>query len=293
MPFAVDTLPEGLESEPNNTRDRPEGGSAGDRQRAYQPPDDWDVFQFTGKSNHVIVAEVAARRLDSPLDSVLKLTDAAGNVLAFNDDHEDIGDGLNTHQADSYLMVRLPADGQYYVHLGDTARQGGDEYGYRLRLSEPRPDFELRIVPSSLALRAKATGALTVYAQRKDGFNGPIKLALKDPPAGFSAPPVTMLATQTVARLNIRTTLASNQEPVSLTVVGAAKLDNLELSREATPAEDRMQAFLWRHLVPARDLKVLVFDPAYQPAPSRIAPPLPPSLTATNSPTLEQHARRS
>jgi hypothetical protein len=37
-------------------------------------------------------------------------------------------------------------------------------------------------------------------------------------------------------------------------------------------------------LVPARDLDVLVFDPAYQPPPKRIAPPLPPSLLATNSP---------
>ena len=39
------------------------------------------------------MAEVYARRLDSPLDSVLKLTDAAGKQLAFNDDHEDKGAG--------------------------------------------------------------------------------------------------------------------------------------------------------------------------------------------------------
>ena len=285
VPFAQDTLPEVFELEPNNTPTA--------AQRVTLPviingrinqPDDWDVFQFSGTSNEVIVAEVTARRLDSPLDSVLKLTDAAGNVLTFNDDHEDIGYGLNTHLADSYLMAKLPADGQYFVHIGDTTRQGGDEYGYRLRLSEPQPDFELRVVPSSLALRVKSAGTLTVYAQRKDGFDGPIKLALKDPPAGFSAPPVTLLATQAVARLNIRTTLASNQEPVRLTIAGSARLDNSELSREAVPAEDRMQAFLWRHLVPARDLDVLVFDPAYQPPPKRIAPPLPPSLLATNSP---------
>ena len=39
-----------------------------------------------------------------------------------------------------------------------------------------------------------------------------------------------------------------------------------------------MQAFLWRHLVPADDLKVLVFDPAYQPPPKRVlaTPPPPP-----------------
>ena len=59
--------------------------------------------------------------------------------------------GVNTHHADSYLMVKLPADGTYYVHLGDTARNGGEEYAYRLRISAPQPDFALRVVPSSVA----------------------------------------------------------------------------------------------------------------------------------------------
>jgi hypothetical protein len=284
VPFALGTLPEVFEQEPNNT--------PAQAQKVTLPviingrigkPDDWDVYQFTGKSNDMVVAEVMARRLDSPLDSVIKLTDAAGNVVAFNDDHEDLASGLNTHQADSYFMARLPADGVYYVHIGDTARQGGEEYGYRLRLSAPQPDFELRVVPSSLALRAKSSAPLTVYAQRKDGFTGPIKLALKDPPHGFSASPVTMASTQTVARLNIRTDLTATHEPVSLSVLGTAKVDELELAHEAVPAEDRMQAFLWRQLIPAKDLRVLVFDPSYKPQPKRIAHARP-AMVATNAP---------
>jgi len=42
--------------------------------------------------------------------------------------------GQHAH-ADSYFLARLPADGTYYVHIGDTARHGGEEYGYRLRVS--------------------------------------------------------------------------------------------------------------------------------------------------------------
>jgi hypothetical protein len=34
-----------------------------------------------------------------------------------------------------------------------------------------------------------------------------------------------------------------------------------KLVRVAEPAEDRMQAFLWRHLVPAQELKAFVFNP--------------------------------
>jgi hypothetical protein len=285
VPFALDTLPEILEQEPNNT--------PANAQKVALPviingridkPDDWDVYQFIGKSNDIVVAEVLARRVDSPLDSVIKLTDGAGNLLAFNDDHEDLAAGLNTHAADSYFMARLPADGVYYVHIGDTARQGGAEYGYRLRLSAPRPDFDLRVVPSSLSLRSKSTATLTVYAQRKEGFTGSIKLSLKDPPPGFSAAPVTLSPTQTVARLNIKADLVSTPEPVNLSIVGSAKISEEQITRDAVPAEDRMQAFLWRQLVPAEDLKVLVFDPAYQPPPKRIAPVPPPSLVATNLP---------
>jgi hypothetical protein len=47
-----------------------------------------------------------------------------------------------------------------------------------------------------------------------------------------------------------------------------------------------MQAFLWRHLVPAEGLKVLVFDPAYTPPPKRVprAPPTPPAETKAPAP---------
>jgi len=40
---------------------------------------------------------------------VLRLTDAGGKQIAFNDDFEDPGAGLLTHQADSLISCRLPA----------------------------------------------------------------------------------------------------------------------------------------------------------------------------------------
>lgn len=274
VPFAVDTLPECLEKEPNN--DPPHA------QKVELPiivngridrPDDQDVFQFVGRAGEKIVAEVYARRLDSPLDSVLKVTDAAGKVLAYNDDHEDAGSGLNTHHADSYLTLELPADGTYYVHLSDVARQGGEEYAYRLRISAPQPDFALRVVPSSVVLRGKSATTVNVFAIRKDGFDGPISLSLKDPPEGFSSAPLNFPANQPMARLTIKTTLADTKTPVNLTVVGRAKIGEQEIVHEAVPAEDRMQAFLWRHLVPAEDLKIVAFDPAYEPPPKRVRSP--------------------
>ena len=283
VPFALDELPEGADQEPNN--------SLTNAQKVTLPviingrigqPGDGDVFRFTGKSNATIVAEVLARRLDSPLDSILKLTDANGEVLAFSDDREDLSSGVNTHQADSWLMARLPADGKYFVHIGDTARKGGEEYAYRLRLSAPQPDFELRATPSSARIRTNSSTAITVFAQRNDGFMGSIKLELKDPPPGFSAVSVKVPAGQNNAAITIQGPATRGKQPVSLTIVGSAKVGEKEITHEAVPAEDRMQAFLWRHLVPARELKVLAYDPNYELPPKRLVPIRPPAVVVTN-----------
>ena len=273
VPFALDTLPECNEIEPNYDLVH--------AQKVTLPviingrigkSGDWDVFQFTGQSNAVVVAEVTARRLDSPVDSMLKLTDAKGRLLAFNDDVEDLADGLNTHHADSYLRVTLPADGVYYVHIGDTAHNGGEEYAYRLRLSAPRPGFALRVAPSSVSLRGRDSASVAVYAIRKDGFTAPIQVGLKSLPPGFSAQPVPLTGTQTIVRLAFKTSRITTNAPLNLTVEGWAKVGDRIITNVAVPAEDRMQAFLWRHLVPAQDLQVLVYDPSYQSPGKRVVP---------------------
>lgn len=259
VPFAVDTLPECIEKESND--------SIQTAQAVTLPiiingridkPGDWDVFRFDGHAGDRIVAEVYARRLDSPLDSVLKLTDTTGRQLAFNDDHEDKGSGLNTHHADSFILTTLPADGTYYLHIGDAQHQGGAEYAYRLRISAPRPDFELRVVPSAINAGAGQTVPITVYALRKDGFSGEIALALKGVPQAFTLSGGTVPAHQDQVRLTLTVQPIPLNEPLSLGLEGRAIIQGREVVRQAVPADDMMQAFAYRHLVPAKDLKVTV-----------------------------------
>jgi hypothetical protein len=71
----------------------------------------------------------------------------------------------------------------------------------------------------------------------------------------------TLSGTQTMVRLSVKTTLGETQEPVNLFIEGTAMIGTQKLVRVAEPAEDRMQAFLWRHLVPAQELKAFVFNP--------------------------------
>lgn len=221
-------------------------------------PGDTDVFRFEGKAGQTVVAEVFARRLDSPMDSVLQLTDASGKQLAFNDDFEDKGAGLNTHHADSYISATLPANGTYYINLGDTQRKGGPDYAYRLRISPPHPDFELRVVPSCISVRGGGTVPITVFALRKDGFAGDIALSLKDVPPGVSLGGAVVPGNTDHVRLTLSAATTPTKEPIDIVMEGRANVQGREIVRRAVPAEDMMQAFAYRHLVPARDFTLFV-----------------------------------
>jgi hypothetical protein len=259
VPFAVDNLPEILEREPNNSPEtaQPVTLPVIINGRIDEPGDE-DVFRFEGRVGEQIVAEVLARRLDSPLDSTLKLADAAGKQLAFNDDYDDKGSGLETDHADSYLTATLPADGNYYLCIADAQHHGGPDYAYRLRISEPRPDFALRAVPSGLNVRAGMSAPVTVYALRRDGFTNAIDLHLKNAPAGFSLSGARIAANQDKAQFTLKAPLRPKPEPLDLELEGRAEIGGQIIVHPAVPAENMMQAFAYWHLVPAQELAVVV-----------------------------------
>ncbi|HTS63028.1 MAG TPA: PPC domain-containing protein [Candidatus Acidoferrales bacterium] len=266
VPFAVDTLPEAAEKEPN---DRPQNA-----QKLKLPvivngridrPGDQDVFRFDGKAGDEIVAEVTARRLDSPLDSILRLTDAKGKELAVNDDTEDKSAALLTHHADSRILLKLPAKGTYYLYLGDTQHKGGPDYAYRLRVGRPQPDFELRVTPSGINARSGATVPVAVYAIRRDGFDGEIAVKLKDAPPGFALDGAVIPSGTDHVRMTLTVPVVHIESPHKFALEGHASIAGREVHHTAIAAEDMMQAFYYHHLVPATELVVRVMGPQRPP----------------------------
>ena len=258
VPFAVDTLLECYEWEPNDSiRNALAVAIPVIVNGRMNRPGDWDVFSIEGRAGDQIVAEVTARRLGSPVDSVLELTDASGKRLAFNDDHEDRTDALNTHHADSLIQARLPADGTYFVRLGDAQNEGGSEYAYRLRISRPRPDFALRVVPSAVNAESWRLKPISVFALRKDGFDGEIALSFQGDPAGVLMDGGLIPAGQDKVRVTLTLARWLPAEPLRLCLEGRATIGGEEVVREAVPADDMMQAFIYRHLVPAEEFSIL------------------------------------
>ena len=277
VPFQVDTLPEALEKESSEPQAITAPVIISGR---IDRPGDVDVFSFQGRAGDEIVAEVTARRLNSPLDSRLRLTDASGKEIAANDDFEDKGAGLTTHHADSLIMTRLPADGRYLAQLSDSQGKGGPEYAYRLRISAPRPDFELRVVPSSLSIRGGSSATATVYALRKDGFTNEIAIALADAPAGFSLSGARVPANSNSVKLTLAARAVDLTEPCRLSLEGRAIVAGNPLTRPAVPAEDMMQAFFYRHLVPAAEWRVVVNNRGQSRTGPRILSTLPVKIPA-------------
>jgi len=292
--YAVDRLPEFTEAESNDTSQHAQDvnlpviingriGKAGDV----------DVFRFAGRAGEDVVAEVSARQLNSPLDSLVRLMDEDGNVLAWNDDYVVTGQeflyknisGLLTHHADSYLTFRLPKDGHYLLQIADSQQHGGSAWGYRLRISHPMPDFALRMTPSSLSFPVTGTAAFCVHVLRKDGYKGEIRVRPCDPVAGFRIGGDLIPAGCDRICMTVTAPRAISAEPVELQLEGVAGIGGREVVHPVVPAEDMMQAFLYRHLVPSQKLVLAFTGPGRRIPPVDLAGPAPvhivPGSTAT------------
>jgi len=259
--FALDDLPEKIESEPNDDFNGAE--------QLRQPiivngrishENDVDVFAFEGRKGERVVLDVAARSLDSPLDAMLELFDAEKTLVVSNDDRADSQGpniGLQTHHADPYLSVELPADGRYFVRLYDVARQGGGVFAYRLRLSPPQPDFAVFCEPSSLILRGSTPQTLKVHLIRKDGFDGEVRLQLANDNVNIFRLNNERIASD-VNESAVRFSAPSNYDggirEVALEAV--AVIDGKEIVRPVIAVDDMEQAFIYHHWVPAKALTV-------------------------------------
>jgi hypothetical protein len=274
VPYAVDSLPELTEMEPN--------GTAVKTQALELPAiingrideaGDVDVFEFRGRKGDTIVAEVFGRRLQSPLDSLLRITNASGKVLAMNDDfvdkegHLHRSVGLLTHHADSYLSYTLPKKGTYHVQLSDAQHQGGPAHGYRLRISPPQPGFSLSVSPSHINFMRGQSTPVVVHAFRRDGFNGPIDIDLVEGPEGFSLSGASILPGQNQVRMTLSAPRRSMEAPVQLRLEGKGRLNGTVVKSPVTPVDDVMQAFLYRHLAPSKALTATVLGRKWQELP--------------------------
>ncbi len=127
-PFLIGDLPEHIEVEPNSLPDTAErvempvtlnGQIDGER--------DMDYYRFRAREGEVIVAEVTASRIGSPLETAIEFHDKTGHRLMV----QEILLG-----SDPIIAFRAPGDGEFVMSVANLGAAGGPHFVYRITLSK-------------------------------------------------------------------------------------------------------------------------------------------------------------
>jgi len=144
-------------------------------------------FRFTAKKDQHLDFQVYARRLGSPLDSVLTVFDAKGKSLGNNDDA--------AGNPDSAVRVKIPEEGDYTVKVADQLARGGPRFTYRVEIAEVAPTLTLSI-PDTARYDYETRKSLVVPRGNRfavllnltrDTFNGDLAVTFDGLPGGITA----------------------------------------------------------------------------------------------------------
>lgn len=216
--FIVSDFAEVIESEPNtslthaNTVSLPVGLSG-----RIQAAKDYDAFRFHVEKDQRWIFEAAAQRFGSPLDALLTLTDERGNVLQKNDD---------SNSPDSRIDQTFAAAGDYILIIEDLLEHGGPEFTYRITATQPKPDFDVKLVNDTPRVSRGGRVPIRCELNRQNNFNGPVRIFAVGLPSGVHAEPLILTPNDPGAGLLFIS--AANDAPLGTT----------ELRLEATAMVD-------------------------------------------------------
>jgi hypothetical protein len=199
-----------------------------------------DRFVVAGRAGQTLSLAVWAQRIGSPIDARVTVTGPDGVRLADADDSTDRADGLRTFHADPALTCTLRQDGPHVVRLFCVQDRTGP---YRLRIAEAHSQATVIATPAAVTAPPGGSAVLTLHVLRREGFSGPLRIACDGPlrvdgglvPAGVD---------------QLRLTLTAPPEAGGVVLPALRAVADDGSTQAVGAAEDQMQAFLWRSLVP-------------------------------------------
>ena len=170
-----------VEAEPNNTRDKATPmNQPGAAHGVIGAQGDVDYFKFAAKKGQKLQLRTSARKtLRSPLDAVVRVRDAKGKSIISNDD--------NNNSPDSFMVVDIPADGEYFIEIHDHLRAGGADFGYRIELAPPKPTLIVQL-PEKVQYQAvtlavpRGNRMALLMQPRRFNFGGKLELEFQGLP---------------------------------------------------------------------------------------------------------------
>ena len=229
VPFVVTDIAQVAEQEPNDT---PQQATPvplpSEVTGVLQKPGDEDYFKFQVSARQEITVEVQARRTGSPVDALLTLKTAKGDLVE-----------QTNGTADAEARISKPLEpGEYVASVRDLTYAGGPGYGYRLIVSQAGglpPDFTVRFLPDAPRVARGGNTKLWCEVVRANGYKGEVTVSVEGLPAGVttSGPVVLDEKASGVFTLSAAPDAALGAAPIKLRATGS--VGGQEVSRTGEP----------------------------------------------------------
>lgn len=206
-PFQVGDWPELFQKDGNDRRETAQEVAFPSVVNGRFTPDRADHYRFTLTQPATAMLEVFSRRVGTPADPEITLTDAQGTVLQADDDAKGRDAGF----------LRALAPGTYVVSVREAMGRGGDDYPYRLSLTPPKPALKATASPDSVRVARGGTVKLRIHVDRLDTADGEVVVTLESAAPGLSAGPLTLAKGVADGELEVRAAAdAPAGKPVAL-----------------------------------------------------------------------------
>lgn len=234
----------------------------------FFPAADVDSFEFEAAAGEVWWVEVASERLGAPtnpavvverrlpaaadgggerFEDVAEFADIAAPIKPSTNHYAYDGPPYEAGSADCLGRLEIKETGTHRLRIRDLFGGTRDEPRavYRLVVRRARPDFALVCWPlhmelrngdraalsKPLALRGGGTVSLEVAAIRRDGFDGPIELAVSGLPEGVSATGLRIPAGATRGQILLTASESPPRNLAAVSITGRATVEGESIER--------------------------------------------------------------
>ncbi len=210
--------------------------------RMPQGPDsDMLFYTSNGKRRAYFDTTALAHALDEPAYVVVPHPSGAKLVAnglpVFPLYYANDDDGERKLGSDSKLFFAAPADGAYLIRVTDSRGYSGDRFAYRLIIREPSPDFKVTLSGANPTVNPGSGREFSIGAERIDGFDGDISVAISGLPPGFTvSTPLVIQAGHTEAKGTLNAALEAakpdEKAAVKTRVTATATIAGKSVTRE-------------------------------------------------------------
>ncbi|MEZ6044847.1 MAG: hypothetical protein R3C11_04560 [Planctomycetaceae bacterium] len=122
-----------------------------------------DLYRFEAKKDSAYRFEILSRRLQSSLDSNLRILDSTGKALLETDDMTVFRMSYSDSLVDKWVA---PTDGVFYLEVRDLHLRE-ETYSYLIKATEAKPHFELYVDTDKTLVSPSSPGVLLCTSRQK------------------------------------------------------------------------------------------------------------------------------